>query len=109
MQQSLQTARLAYAGCIDYVVANAKSAPSAVYGQAVNYLLLAGLVLTGWQQARSLLAALDLQAQDPDFSRAKVLTARFHAQTLLTRVEGLARTVQDAGATVDLMRTPLFH
>ena len=109
VQQSLQTARLAYAGCIDYVVANAKSAPSAVYGQAVNYLLLAGLVLTGWQQARSLLAALDLQAQDPDFSRAKVLTARFHAQTLLTRVEGLARTVQDAGATVDLMRTPLFH
>ncbi|KAG1386538.1 hypothetical protein G6F59_016812 [Rhizopus arrhizus] len=62
----LRQARLALANVVDFVLANAASAPNAVFGAAVPYLLLAGTTLAGWQMARARLVSLDHQQEDPD-------------------------------------------
>jgi acyl-CoA dehydrogenase len=63
---------------------------------AVPFLELFGVVAGGWQSARAALAAhrrLAEGAGEAGFYRAKVATARFYADHVLTRAPGLARTV----------------
>jgi alkylation response protein AidB-like acyl-CoA dehydrogenase len=70
---------------------------------AVPFLMLFGTVAGGWQMARAALAAQrHLAAGDQDgFYRAKIATARFYADQVLVRAEGLSRTVT-AGAEAAL-------
>jgi len=86
----LRQARLALANVVDFVLANAASAPNAVFGSAVPYLLLAGTTLAGWQMARALLVSLDHQQEDPEFHRAKIATVQCYALHKLTQAPGLA-------------------
>ncbi|MCL4185406.1 MAG: acyl-CoA dehydrogenase C-terminal domain-containing protein [Burkholderiaceae bacterium] len=81
-----------------FVVATQASDAPRVAAGAVPFLHLCGLVAGGWQMARAALAAhrhLREDAQDTRFYRAKLATARFYADHVLTGAPGLAETVVD--------------
>jgi hypothetical protein len=88
---------------VDYVVANAKSDVRAVFAGSVLYLKLAGVVLGGWQMARAALVArqkLDGGDGDAAFYRAKIATARFFADHILSQADGLRHAIVDGSAGV---------
>ena len=78
--------------------------PRAVLAGAVPLLNLFGIVAGGWQSARAALAAADrLNAGDneePGFYKAKIGTARFYADHVLSQAHGLAHTVMHGAAGV---------
>ena len=88
--------------------ANAKTDTKAVYAGAVNYLMLAGVVLCGWQMARAMMVALSKQDADPLFFGAKVATARFYAESLVPPAAALAASVIASGRTVNRMSAEMF-
>ena len=88
---------------IDFVVANAKSDIQACSRDRCLYLELAGIVLGGWQMARAACIAdrqLDDGIGDADFLRAKLATARFFADHLLSRAPGLRESIVLGGEAV---------
>ena len=108
MRAALTPARQALEAVVEHVLAHGKTAPKAVYAGAVNYLLLAGYVLCGWQMARALMVALEKRNEDPAFYEAKVHTAVFYAQSLLPLADALASAVVNAGANTQAMPAELF-
>ena len=108
MLNALRQGRLALEGAIDFIVANGKSDPKAVYAGAVSYLKLAGVVLCGWQMGRALMVAQDKMDSDPAFFTAKVITARFYAESVLTQAAGLAQSIRLAGNTTNRMSVEMF-
>ncbi|WP_025917865.1 acyl-CoA dehydrogenase [Herminiimonas sp. CN] len=85
---------------VSYVAGNMKSDIKAVFAGSVPYLKLAGVVLGGWQMARAaLIADQKLQAGEGDvsFYRAKIGTARFFADHILSQASGY-RTAVVAGS-----------
>jgi alkylation response protein AidB-like acyl-CoA dehydrogenase len=88
---------------VDHVVANTKADPRAVFAGSVVYLKLAGIVLGGWQMARAALVArqkLDAGDGDAAFYRAKIATARFFADHVLSQADGLRQAIVEGGAGV---------
>jgi alkylation response protein AidB-like acyl-CoA dehydrogenase len=108
MRKALRTAREALVQTVEHVVGHAKTHPHAVYAGAVNYLQLAGVVLCGWQMARAMMVSLDRMAEDPAFHAAKVVTARFYAESVLTTAVGLAQTVIAGGDTIAQAPVDMF-
>jgi 3-(methylthio)propanoyl-CoA dehydrogenase len=108
MLNALKDGRLALESTIDYIVANGKIDPKAVYAGAVTYLKLAGVVLCGWQMARAMMIAHDKMDSDPTFFGAKLITARFYAETVLTQSAGLAQSVLLSGANINRMSADMF-
>ena len=88
---------------VDYVVANMKSDIKGVFSGSVLYLKLAGLVLGGWQMARAALIAqqkLDANEGDASFYKAKIATARFFADHILSQASSLRIAIIDGSAGV---------
>jgi 3-(methylthio)propanoyl-CoA dehydrogenase len=88
---------------VDFVVANVKSDVKAVFAGSVLYLKLAGIVLGGWQMARAaLIANQNLAAGEGDaaFLRAKIVTARFFADHILSQASGLRTAIVEGAAGV---------
>jgi butyryl-CoA dehydrogenase len=88
---------------VNYVVANIKTDIKGVFSGSVPYLKLAGIVLGGWQMARAALVAVDkLKAGDGDaqFYKAKIATARFYADHVLTQASSLRTAVVEGSAGV---------
>jgi hypothetical protein len=88
---------------VDYVVANTKSDIKGVFAGSVVYLKLAGIVLGGWQMARAALIAqgkLDAGEGDADFYRAKITTARFFADHILSQATGMRHAIVEGSAGV---------
>ncbi len=108
MLSALQQGRLAMEQAVDFILANGKTQPKTVYAGAVNYLKLVGVVLCGWQMARAMLVAQDKLASDPAFFGAKVITARFYAESVLTQASGLAQSICLGGATINRMAIEQF-
>ncbi len=108
MRHALEAGRHALESTIDYVVANAKTDTKAVYAGAVKYLMLAGVVLCGWQMARAMMVALSKHDTDPLFYGAKVATARFYAEAMLPKAGALAASVIASGRTVNRMSADMF-
>ncbi len=102
MLKRLTAARLALLDVIDFVAGNTKAAPNAVFAGSVPYLMLAGNVFAGWQMARSLLAAeAELAAgRDVAFMQAKITTAHFYADHLLTKAPGMRDSIVEGAACV---------
>jgi len=72
-----------------------------VHVGAVPFLRLMGIVSGGWQMARAALVAQQKLAAaegDARFYQAKITTARFYADHLLSQAPGLAATVVSGGA-----------
>ena len=88
---------------VDYVVANMKSDIKGVFAGSVLYLKLAGVVLGGWQMARAaLIADRKLKAGEGDakFYQAKVATARFFADHILSQAAGYRAAIVGGSAGV---------
>ncbi len=100
----------ALASVIEFVVANSKSDVRAVFAGSVPYLKLAGIVLSGWQMARAAQAAASRleSGDDAGFMAAKIATARFHADHILSQAPGLASSVVDGAAGVLALESERF-
>ncbi len=101
IRKQLAAGAQALAEVVDFMVANGKSDVRAAYAGSVPYLMLAGTVLAGWQMARAALAArrlLDAGDGDAEFLHAKIGTARFYADHILSRAEGYRASVVDGAA-----------
>ncbi|MGE0806739.1 MAG: acyl-CoA dehydrogenase [Burkholderiaceae bacterium] len=88
---------------VAFVVDAFKSDVRAVFAGSVPYLKLAGVVLSGWQMGRAALVARQQLAAgggDEAFLRAKIGTARFHADHILSQAGGLRSAVVDGAAGV---------
>jgi 3-(methylthio)propanoyl-CoA dehydrogenase len=103
MHQHLQRARMAFEQGLQFVLDHSPSQPNMVYAGAVPYLMLAGNLMAGWHMARALLAAHAALAAHPDqadFYRAKIATAHFYAEHILSRVLGLQAAMLEGGMSV---------
>jgi hypothetical protein len=69
------------------------------FAGSVPYLKLAGIVLGGWQLARGATIAHErLRAAKDPFYRAKIATARFFADHVLSTAAGLLAAIEAGGA-----------
>lgn len=99
MALRLQAARAAFLDVVDFVAGKAKASPNAVYAGSVPYLMLTGNLVAGWQMGRALLVAQNKLAQGEDvaFMQAKVATAQFYAEHILTRTTSLRDSILAGG------------
>jgi alkylation response protein AidB-like acyl-CoA dehydrogenase len=106
----LKAARLALIDVIEFVVDFGKNSPNAVFAGSVPYLMLAGNVVAGWQMARSLLVAQQELAKgvDVDFMTAKITTARFYADHLLTKAPGMRDSIVEGADCVTALALEAF-
>jgi 3-(methylthio)propanoyl-CoA dehydrogenase len=93
----------ALADAVDWIVATGAKDINAVLAGAVPFLHLCGVVCGGWQLARAALIAQDkLRAGEGDatFYQAKIVTARFFADHVLSQARGLSDTTVHGAAGV---------
>jgi 3-(methylthio)propanoyl-CoA dehydrogenase len=110
MAERLRAARLAFVDTVDFIAGQSKANPNAIYAGSVPYLMLAGNMMAGWQMGRALLAAEQALAagQDTAFMQAKVTTARFYADHILSRVPGLRDSIVSGHAGITDMALEAF-
>ena len=107
MLRRLRSARITFEQVVDFVVAGSKGNPNAVYAGSVPYLMLAGNLMAGWQMARALLVAEDRLGAgtgDAAFMRAKVTTAQFYAEHLLSKAPGMRDAIVEGADSVSRSR-----
>ncbi len=103
MKRYLAQGRDSLSVVIDFIIANAKRDPNAVFAGSVPYLKLAGVVLGGWQMARALLVATEKYEEDPSFHGAKIATAQFYAEHVLTQSSGLEISIVTAKSSESML------
>jgi len=110
VRRRLTAARLALLDVVGFVAGQTKASPNAVFAGSVPYLMLAGNVVAGWQMARALLVAEDQLAAgvEPAFMQAKITTARFYADHILSKAPGLRDSIVDGAAGVTEMALDAF-
>jgi alkylation response protein AidB-like acyl-CoA dehydrogenase len=89
----------------------ARQEPRDAAAGAMSYLRLWGTVAGGWLMARAALAARADLAKgegDPDFLRAKILTARFYGEQILPRASALSAAATAGAATLMAMADSAF-
>ena len=96
MKQYLAQGHRSLSAVVDFVVANTKGDPNAVFAGSVPYLKLAGIVLGGWQMARALLVAAGKRDEDPSFYGAKIATAQFYAEHVLPLASAFEASIVSA-------------
>ncbi len=106
----LKAARVAFVDVVNFVATNTKTRPSDVFAGSVPYLMLAGNLMAGWQLARALLMAQEEIAQgvDVSFMQAKIITARFYADHLLTKAPGMRDAIVDGCESVTALALDAF-
>ncbi|HVR49549.1 MAG TPA: acyl-CoA dehydrogenase, partial [Pseudorhodoferax sp.] len=104
----LAAARQAFVEVVDFIAGASRSDPNAVYAGSVPYLLLAGNLVAGWQLGRALLAAEQHRGEDPAFMQAKIVTARFYAEHILTRAPGQRDAIVEGAASVTALPLEAF-
>ena len=110
MAKRLAAARLAFVDVVDFVAGNTKAKPNDVFAGSVPYLMLSGNLMAGWQMARALLVAQEQVAKGVDvaFMQAKITTARFYADHILTKVPGLRDSIVYGAAAVTALPLDAF-
>ena len=108
--QRLDAARAALVEVIDFVAGNTKASPNAVFSGSVPYLMLAGNVMAGWQMGRALLVAQKALAEGKEaaFMQAKVVTARFYADHILTKAQGMRDSIVEGADSVTALALEAF-
>ena len=112
----LAAARKAFLDVVDFVAGNTKASPNAVFAGSVPYLMLGGNLMAGWQLARSLLVAEELLAkgagaaegEDPQFLRAKIATASFYADHILSKAPGMRDAIVEGADSVTALAIEAF-
>ena len=110
MLKRLSAAREAFVQVVEFVAGNTKASPNAVFAGSVPYLMLSGNVIAGWQMARSLLAAEDELAGGVDvaFMKAKITTAQFYADHILSKVPGIRDSIVEGADSVNALALESF-
>ncbi|QXL85028.1 acyl-CoA dehydrogenase [Comamonas sp. NLF-1-9] len=111
MAARLAGARAAYLEVVGYITAlDARQHINAIFAGSVPYLLLAGNLVAGWQMARALLAAQGelAKGEDTAFMQAKITTAQFYAEHILTRAPGLRDAIVHGGETACALALDAF-
>ncbi len=96
MKRYLAQGHQSLSAVVDFVVANTKDDPNAVFAGSVPYLKLAGVVLGGWQMARALLVAAQKYGEDPSFYGAKMATVQFYAEHVLPLASAFEASIVSA-------------
>jgi alkylation response protein AidB-like acyl-CoA dehydrogenase len=106
----LKAAREAFEATVDFIAVNTSTNPNAAFAGSVPYLMLSGNLMAGWQLARSLIVAEDLLAtsEDKAFLEAKITTARFYADHLLSKVPGMRDSIVEGADSVTAMALEAF-
>ena len=106
----LKMAREAFVDVVNFVAGNTKASPNAVFSGSVPYLMLAGNLMAGWQLARALLVAQDEIAKGVDvpFMQAKIVTARFYADHMLTKIPGVRDSILQGAESVTALALDAF-
>jgi len=106
----LKAARESFLDVVNFVACNSKASPNAVYSGSVPYLMLAGNLMAGWQLGRALLVAVEQIAQGVDvpFMQAKITTARFYADHLLTKAPGIRDAIVEGADSVTALALESF-
>ncbi len=110
LRRRLADARTAFVEVVHFVANTAKESPNAVFAGSVPYLMLAGNLMAGWQMARALIAAEDHLAAgtDPAFMHAKITTACFYGDHILSRARGVRDSIIEGHASVNDMAVEAF-
>ncbi len=110
MAKRLKAARESLRDVVNFVAGNTKASPNAVFAGSVPYLLLTGNLVAGWQMGRALLVAEDELAagNDTAFMQAKITTARFYADHILSKVPGIRDSIVDGADSVTEMALDAF-
>ena len=106
----LKAAREAFVDVVDFVAGKTKASPNAVFAGSVPYLMLAGNLMAGWQLARALLVAQDEMAKGEDaaFMQAKITTARFYADHILSKAPGIRDSIVEGADSVTALALEAF-
>ncbi|MEZ2351230.1 acyl-CoA dehydrogenase [Caballeronia sp. RCC_10] len=99
MHRHLSAGSLSLGRSVEFIVARIKSDPNAVFLGSVPYLRLAGIVLCGWQMARAMLVSHARRAEDGPFHTAKIATAQFYAEHILSLAPGLEAAIVSANGS----------
>ena len=93
----LTAARLAFLDAVDFIAGNTKTSPNAAFAGSVPYLMLGGNLVGGWQLGRALLVAVERIAANDDvpFMTAKIATARFYGDHILSKAPGIRDSIVD--------------
>jgi hypothetical protein len=110
MAKRLKAAREAFVDVVNFVAGNTKASPNAVFAGSVPYLMLAGNLMAGWQLGRAMLVAQDAVAAGTDvaFMQAKITTARFYADHLLSKIPGMRDSIVDGADSVTALALESF-
>ncbi|MBY4594239.1 acyl-CoA dehydrogenase C-terminal domain-containing protein [bacterium BD-1] len=110
MARRLAGARQAFLDVVDFISVQAKADPNAAYAGSVPYLMLAGYLVAGWQMGRALVVAEQQLAkgQDAAFMQAKIVTARFFADHILTRAPSIRDAVVEGAESVSALAIDAF-
>jgi butyryl-CoA dehydrogenase len=102
IRNALAAAVTDFDAAVDYVVKAYSADIRSAFAGSVPYLRLAGVVIGGWQMARAAqIAARKLAAgEDADFMRAKIATARFYTDHILSGSSGLRTSIVNGAAGV---------
>ncbi|RZT42840.1 acyl-CoA dehydrogenase [Cupriavidus agavae] len=104
----LKQGREALEAVVQFVVDNTKSNPNAVFAGSVPYLKLCGIVLSGWQFGRAMLAADAKRAEDPSFHDAKIATAHFFGEHILSQAGSLRAAIVAGAEPVNALTAEQF-
>jgi len=103
LRASLAAGAKGVSDSIDFILATVGKDPNAAFAGAVPFLKLMGIVAGGWQMARAALIAekkLSSKESDQSFCAAKISTARFYGDHVLSQAPGLAATVANGSSAV---------
>jgi 3-(methylsulfanyl)propanoyl-CoA dehydrogenase len=102
-REAFSAALTAAEECVSWMVITYGNDIKAAHAGAVPFLKLMGIVCGGWQLARSALIARQRLSEgkgDKAFYEAKIKTARFYADHVLTQAPALRNTIVHGGAAV---------
>ncbi|MCA3187732.1 MAG: acyl-CoA dehydrogenase, partial [Cupriavidus sp.] len=108
VQAQLKQGRESLEAVVQFVVDNTKGDPNAVFAGSVPYLKLCGIVLSGWQMGRAMLAADAKRAEDPAFYDAKIATAHFFGQHIVSQASSLRAAIVEGAEPVKAMTADQF-
>ena len=110
VSRRLKAAREAFVDVVRFIADGSKTSPNAVFAGSVPYLMLAGNLMSGWQMARALLVAQGQIAAGNDvaFMQAKIVTARFYADHLLSKAPGIRDSIVEGADCVTALALDAF-
>jgi alkylation response protein AidB-like acyl-CoA dehydrogenase len=103
IRRSLASGVAAVADSVEFILANAGKDLRVAFSGAVPFLKLMGVVCGGWQMARAALVCegkLAAGGGDASFHAAKIATARFFADHVMSQAGGLRDSIVNGSAAV---------